>query len=83
MFRPFTFTIHFLVVFHFLPWVNSISGFIGISLRVLWFWIRGIRSLKSIKGGKQELLLKNITQILDLLLEDYDSSQHPNYRYGN
>ncbi|CAG7732024.1 unnamed protein product [Allacma fusca] len=31
-------------------------------------------------GSSQELLIKNITQILDLLLKDYDNSQHPNHR---
>lgn len=32
--------------------------------------------------GSNDLLFKNITQILDLLLKDYDNSQHPNYQEG-
>lgn len=33
-------------------------------------------------NGSSEVFFRNITQILDHLLKDYDSSQHPNYREG-
>ncbi|ODM96203.1 Gamma-aminobutyric acid receptor alpha-like [Orchesella cincta] len=36
----------------------------------------------SLGNGSNEILFKNISQILDDLLKDYDSSQHPNYREG-
>lgn len=32
--------------------------------------------------ASDRILFRNITQILDHLLKDYDSSQHPNYRFG-
>ncbi|CAL8117419.1 unnamed protein product [Orchesella dallaii] len=36
----------------------------------------------SLGNGSNEILFKNISQILDDLLKDYDNSQHPNYREG-